>query len=141
MLTENKNCNNLKIPDSTYELWFRLPYQNGFENKSIRSAVRPGDRRFPMPKGTRVGDIARIRIIEIPGSEEHNIKPIFNNFKSCVKVSNLVVKRIGELSADDLKFASEDSRTPKEVRKHLEKIYGKKFGNRDIVTVIHWAYV
>ncbi len=138
---ENKNSDNQKISGSTYELWFRAPYQKDFENKSIFSAVRPGDRRFPMPKGTRVGEIARIRIIEIPGSEEYNTKPIFNNFKSYVKIGNLIVKRIGELSAEDIRFASEDSRTPEDVKKHLEKIYGRNFNDQDTVTVIQWTYV
>lgn len=127
--------------NAAYELWFRASYHDDLARKSMHAAVRPGDRRSPLPKGTRIGEIARVRIIIKPGSEEDGIPPIFNGFQIRVKITDLVVKTIGELSRDDLRACSQDARSVKAVKRHLQKIYHRDFGDRDLVTVIHWEYL
>jgi shikimate dehydrogenase len=124
-----------------YELWFRAVYQKDLARRKIHAAVRPGDRRFPLPKGMRIGEVARIRIIVKPGSEEHGIAPAFNGFETRVRITDLVVKTIGELSRDDLRHCSEDARTGESVKKHLQEIYGRHFDDKEPVTVVHWEYL
>lgn len=127
--------------NTAYELWFRMPYEKELADESIHAAVRPGDRRLPAPKGTRVGEAVRVRIIVEPGSEELNIQPVFNRFETHVRITDLVVKTIGELSGDDLRFCSQDARNAEAVKSHLQKIYHRDFGDEELVTVIHWEYL
>lgn len=125
----------------TYELWFRLPYNEDLAREMIHACVRPGDRRSPLPKGTRIGEITKIRIIAIPGSEERGIMPTFTAFEALIRITDVAVKTIGELTSDDLRDCSWDARTGRDVKQHLEKIYGRSFGDRELVTLIRWDYL
>jgi hypothetical protein len=53
-----------------YELWFRLVYEDLILSKTMTAAVRPGDRREPNPKGTKVGEEVLIRILKKSGIPE-----------------------------------------------------------------------
>ena len=127
--------------NATYELWFRVQCHSDLARENIHAAVRPGDRRLPLLKGAQIGEIARVRIIVEPGSEESGIEPVFNGFETRVRITDLVVKKISELSGDDLRFCSQDARSAETVKSHLQKIYSRVFGDQDLVTVIHWEYI
>jgi shikimate dehydrogenase len=130
-----------KTVNASYELWFRAVYRDDLTNKEISAAVRPGDRRFPRPKSVQIGEIATIRIILRPGSEEHNINPLFGDLEIPVEIIDVVVKPIGELSDSDLALCSQDARSSGAVKIHLEKIYRHTFSDQELVTVIHWRYL
>jgi hypothetical protein len=124
-----------------YELWFRSEYQDDLTRQKIFAAVRPGDRRAPLSKGTAVGEVARVKIIVMPGSEERNIQPIFNDFEGYVKITKLVVRTIAELTDEDLRSCSRDARDRIAVMEHLRNIYHRHFSNHDRVTIVHWEYL
>lgn len=124
-----------------YELWFRSAYHDGLAAHEISAAVRPGDRRFPAAKGTSIGDQAKIRILLKPGSEELGLEPMFNGFETQAVITDLVVKKLAELTSEDLAGCSGDSKTPDTVKQHLNQIYGRQFHDDDLVTVVHWEYI
>ena len=126
--------------ETPYELWFRAPYQEDLIHKKISAAIRPGDRRFPLPKGARIDELAKIKIIVKPGVEKVNIPPVFNGFEMSVKITNLVVRTIGELKYNDLYRCSCDTQNAEAVKKHLSRIYGRNFEDKEIVTIIYWEY-
>lgn len=123
-----------------YELWFRREYLELIQNKSLLTAVRPGDRRHPRPKSVSINQMARVRIIESPGSEADGIMPTFLDFSCFVKITNLFVDRVCKLTTKGLIHCSPDSQTPNDILDHLEKIYQKKFSPEDVVTILHWKY-
>ncbi len=126
---------------ASYELWFRSQYEDVLAKKSIRSAVRPGDRRFPMPKGAKIGEVSRVRIIVRPGSEQYGTSPTFNAFEAYVLITRLVVKTIENLISDDLRSCSSDARDGAAVKEHLRRIYQRGFSDHEIITVVHWEYI
>ncbi len=126
---------------ASYELWFRSGYEDALAKKSIQSAVRPGDRRSPMPKGAKIGELTRVRIIIKPGSEPHGTQPLFNDFESYVRITRLEVKAIRNLTGDDLRLCSEDSQDRAAVKEHLRNIYRRTFGDHEIVTIVYWEYI
>ena len=124
-----------------YELWFRKDYLEDIRNRTLVRAVRPEDRRRPHPKAAFPNLVAKIRIIDIPGSEPKNILPEFLDYQCFVIITQVVVKKIRELKKGDLTGCSSDSVTPELAKLHLEKIYGKKFDDNSTVTVLHWEYI
>lgn len=124
-----------------YELWFRETYKTLIQNRQIRLALRPGDRRYPQPKGAKVGDLAMIKILKRPGIEEQNIQPIFDNFETTVRIKEIVVKPIGELDNDELKACSPDCQTKEVAKYHLGLIYNREFTDDDIVSIVYFDYI
>lgn len=124
-----------------YELWFRKAYCQELRSQMLRAAIRPGNRKHPNKKGAVVNQVARIRIIDTPGSEVENIQPTFLNFESLARITELTVKKIGELEWSDLQYCSDDSKTIEQVKLHLQSIYHQLFTDEDQITVVHWEYL
>lgn len=97
-----------KQKKAPYELWFRRPYQELIEKEELRVALRPGDRRYPNPKGAREKEEALVRIVREPGDEKLNILPQFTKFTAKIKIDRILVKRIAELTGEDLKYCSSE---------------------------------
>lgn len=130
-----------RAESSIYELWFRYVYKTLIKDKAIHVALRPNDRRYPMPKGTRAGELAVIKIIKTPGDEESGIKPVFSEFEQKIKITKIVVKKLGDLKQKELRTCSPDCRDKKMAKYHLGLIYNREFGNDDLVSLVYFDYM
>lgn len=124
-----------------YEFWFRMTYRRLIGDGKITAAVRPGDRRFPHPKGTKEGSTATIRILAKPGSEETGIMPVFDGLRRRVRVDKILVKEISKLTQRELAGCAPDSRDAGSVIYHLGLIYDREFTPSDTVTVYYFTYL
>jgi hypothetical protein len=128
--------------ESLYELWFRLIYKQLLIARGFTACLRPDDRRLPNSKGTKVGDMAVVRILLKPGSDELGIQPLKDEgFSVRVRITNIVVKKFGELTGVDLRDCSPDCRSKEQARYHLGLIYDRVFSDDDIISIVHFVYV
>jgi len=141
----NKEDSEMKRPkverEKPYELWFRIQYKEFLENETMKVALRPGNRIYPNPKGAIEGEEAIVRVIVRPGKEEDNIQPVFDEFQKRVRIQKIIVKKIKELTEQDLKNCSPDCRDKDGAKKQLEWIYQKQFQEDDIVSLIYFEYI
>ena len=124
-----------------YELWFREEYLSLIQGKELTTAVRPGDRTYPNPKWVNKNEIVKVRIIKKPGNEEKGIEPEFHEFNTLTKIVDIEVKKIQDVTDIDLKNSSLDCLTKEDMKKHLQKIYLRKFNDSDLVTLLKLNYI
>ncbi len=102
-------------------LWERIVYRELYQTQTIRACVRPGDRSNPtlkthIPLETPVP----VRFIKRPGIQEEDIPPIFvEDDGTTVIIRERIIKRVGELTADDLRGCPPDAATPELVGWHI----------------------
>ncbi|HSU73039.1 MAG TPA: shikimate kinase [Candidatus Binatia bacterium] len=126
------------FPRIPYELWFRQTYKPMIVEKSLTTAVRPGERVLPAPKGTYAGETARVRILSEPGTD--NSLPRFDEYATSVLIDSIDVKKISDLLPSELLGSSPDARDSESVKYHLGLIYNRQFKNEDVVSVLKFSY-
>jgi hypothetical protein len=124
-----------------YEFWMRLAYRDLIVSRKITTLVRPGDRRAGKPKGVRVGEKARLRLILRPGSEKKGIPPVLADFEIPARVTAVTVKAIGKITKADLAGSSPDAGNKEAVKCHLGLIYNRSFSDDDEATIIRLEYL
>lgn len=127
--------------EKIYELWFRDIYKNSLKDKKTTMAIRPGDRRYPNPKGAKEGELARIRVLSKPGNEEKGIMPEFDSFESLVRINKIKVYRLGDLKDSELQNCLPNCQDKEKIKIELAMIYGKEFSNNDIISIIYFEYI
>lgn len=118
-----------------YEFWFRNEYKDLVMSHALTQFVRPDDRTYPNPKGTRVGERALVRILIEPGES-----PTFEDYSCTAVVASLTVKKVRELDAADFLGASPDAASVEGVLHQLKSIYGKTFSPEDTITAFTIEY-
>lgn len=124
-----------------FELWFRAAFKSALQRGEITTAIRPGDRRYPSPKGTRAGELVRIRILSKPGDEQKGTMPEFDSFESLARIKRIEVKRLGELKKSELEKCLPNCQDKEKARHELGLIYNKEFNDNDIVSIIYFNYI
>lgn len=125
-------------------LWIRAAYRDGFSNKSITAVVRRGDRSNPTnARFLPDGEGLPVRFIRVPGDQARNTPPeLFEDEGITVRIISYMVKRIENLTTDDLEGCSPDAATPELVRYHLAIHENTALPSPDeIVTVWRFEYV
>jgi hypothetical protein len=124
-----------------YELWFRAAYEPDLAHRRFTSAVRPGSRLPGEHKGVSEGETVRVRIIAKPGDETSGLLPVFRPFECLIRITGLRVKKLSEITQEDLRFCSEDARDPKTLKYHLGLIYNRVFQDDEPITLLSWEYL
>jgi len=136
---------NRNIFFGNFGMWIRPLYMEGFQNKTITAVVRPGDRSTPseptgywLPKGK---DVA-IRFIKKAGDPVKKVPPeFFPDEGITVHVTDCIVKKIRDLTPEDLRGMAPDTATPELVRYHLATIYNTPLPSLDdVVTIWRFKY-
>lgn len=140
-MAESKTSVFQKNENETYELWFRLAYKKLIEAKKLKVALRPGVRKCPAPKCTNENEEAIIKIIVTPGNEEKKILPVFDDFQTSVLIKKITIKKIKDLTENDLKDCSTDCRSQELIKFNLALIYNKEFDDEDIVSLVYFEYL
>lgn len=123
--------------------WIRAEYREGFKNRTITAVIRPGDRSNPKdPRNNPRGVDLPVRFIRIPGEPSLGIDAqLFPDDGTTVRITGCIVKRIRELTTDDLRGTAPDTATPELVQKHLVTIYNTPLPSPDdIVTIFRFEY-
>ncbi len=126
------------------EMAIRKIYEHLIKNKSLTTVFRPGDRLFPNNPGWKLGEKIKIRIIDIPGSNKHDILPKFLSEIYLIKIKNICCKPLGELTKKDFEGSSPDVQKIEQLKWHLGLIYNKKYNDfspKTLVTRIHFNYL
>jgi len=123
-----------------YELWFRKPNAPHIMDRTLVAAIRPGDRRLPNLKGTAVGDAVRIRVLDKPGDDEAGLEPVLNGVNESAIITGLDVKRLGDLTAEDLADCVPFYATWQQMAHEMGLIYNQVFTGDDTVTVVRFRY-
>ena len=127
--------------DTNYELWFRDEYFNLVRERKLTTAVRPGNRTHPNPKGVNKNETVVVKVIKKPGDEEMGINPEFHEFNTLARIVDLEVKKIRNVTDNDLKNSSLDCLTKEEMKNHLKKIYLRDFKDDELVTLLKIEYI
>lgn len=113
------------------ELWFKIKYLPYIRNKQITVTIREGMRDQFHPKGYKIGERVILRCFQ---------KPSINELQLPIVVTNLVFKKIRDLSENNLVGGPPDSLTKEAVKDTLEILYNRKFLDDEVVTLVHFRY-
>jgi len=126
--------------------WTRKVYLTGFADGSITAVIRPGDRSGRTTRGwlPEKTDVA-VRFIDVqghtpPGVNQDDprwVNPTFlPDDGTTIRITECLIKTIGELTEEDLRGCSPDCATPELVRYHLGVVYNMELPDVDQVITI-----
>lgn len=124
------------------EIAFRAPYRDLLVRRLVTTVFRPGNRVFPRWRGYKPGEVVTARVIEVPGSDELGVPPLFQDLRIPVRIVGLSVTPIGALERSAFAGSSPDVHDVESLIAHLHEIYRRPlqaFGNQ--VTRIALAYL
>jgi len=135
-------CRAEKYGDPAF--WVRAVHMAGFQFHSITAVVRPGDRmKDPVqPTSLPVGVDIPVRFIKKSGNQGLGVAPEFYpDGGMTIRITEGIVKPIGELTKDDLRGMAPDTATSELVRYHLATLYDKPLPSEDeLVTIWRFEY-
>lgn len=122
-------------------LWIRQAYRQLFEKQEINAVVRLGDRSDPTHKNyIPPGKPLPVRFIRGRGAADIGVEGnLLPDDGTTFRRTGVVVKKIEDLSADDLKGTAPDTATPELVRYHLATINDMTLPPWDTVVTI-WQF-
>ncbi len=127
-----------------HALWFRAVYGPMIRERTMTAAPRRGDRTKDqtLPTYLPQGVPIPVRIIFRPGFQAASIAAVFEpDDGTTVVITDAVVKRIDELTDEDLKGCAPDCATPELLRWHLGLIDNRPPADYDeVVTIWRWHY-
>lgn len=124
------------------EIAFRKEYECLVLDHAITTIFRPGNRVFPNWRGYKPGELVTARIIEVPGCDDLEIPPTFNEHKTRVQIASIETKNINALTEADFEGSSADVYDIESLKAHLLHIYQRPVETYDnLITRIRLAYV
>lgn len=124
-------------------LWIRIAYLAGFQDQSITAVVRSGNRTNQddfrcLPEGVDIP----VRFIEKPGDASRNIEAeLFPDDGTTVRRTLAIVKKIKDLTDEDLLGTTPDTANPELVRYHLACVNNTVLPSpEDMVTIWRFEY-
>jgi hypothetical protein len=124
--------------------WIRQAYRELFQQQLITAVVRMGDRSNPSDfRHIRKGVPIPVRFIIKPGIPKKGIKgDLFPDDGTTIERTECIVKRIGELTLDDLQGTAPDTATSELVRYHLATINNSSLPSMDtVITIWRFTYL
>lgn len=124
-----------RIPNIARELWFREAEKRLIMGRRINATVRAGDRTAMTadPKGgCQEGRFISLQIQR----ENGEFFPLGTDAVVC----SVSKKEIGDIKSNDLAGTPLAGKTKLELIEKLSQIYGRRFADSDIVTVVRFEY-
>ena len=122
-------------------LWIRAAYMNAFNYRTTNAVVRAGN-RLDDPNDFRhiPPDVEMpVRFIKRPGSGHDIPAELYPDDGTTVRRIGAVVKKISELTPEDLEGTTPDTATPELVRYHLAIVNNTPLPSPDEVVTI-WKF-
>ena len=125
------------------EMAFRKEYQGLVLQRKLTTIFRPGNRIYPNRRGYKPGEVVTLRVIEKVGDDSKKIPPTFNDIKLKIKIAEIQVQNIEELSEQDFIGSSEDVQDITSLKRHLSHIYRKpiSYYHKQLITRIKIMYL
>lgn len=124
------------------QMAFRKRYQDLLLTRRLFTVFRPGNRLYPNRRGYIPGEVVTARVIEIPGSDEAQIAPVFNDLEVKIEIDAIEVKNVHDLEGSDFEGSSPDVHDLNSLKQHLQEIYERPIAEYDnLVTRIHFRYL
>ena len=124
------------------EMAFRKTYEELLLEQKITTVFRPGIRIYPNRRGYIPGETVTARVIELCGSDELGVPPLFNDTRIPIRISSITVKVIDDVEEEDFVGCSPDIFDRDSLEEHLTGIYHKPIESFDgAVTRIQFQYV
>lgn len=124
--------------------WIRQVYRELFQRQLITAVVRMDDRSNPADfRHIRKGVPIPVRFIIKPGIPKKGIKgDLLPDDGTTVERTDCIVKRIGDLTQNDLQGTAPDTATPELVQYHLATINNSPLASMDtVITIWRFKYV
>ncbi len=132
--------NKLELPRD--EMAFRKECGKQVMNQSLKTIFRPGNRIFPKWRGYKKGEIVTARIIDQLGNDSELKHPIFTNYKKKIKIKNISLIDVADLTEKDLLQTYSHVKTVDDLKKHLFWVYNKSLEEyNNIITKIDIEYL
>ena len=107
------------------EMAFRKLYQPLVVERKLTTVFRPGNRLFPNYRGYKLHEVITARIIEVPGSDEKNVAPQFNEIKMPVQISHIEKLDLSAMTEQHFEGSSPDVQSVDDLIEHLGSIYSR----------------
>lgn len=122
-------------------LWIRVAYREIFANQSITAVIRLSDRSDPCHKNhIRAGVPLPVRFIKGRGvAEVGSIGNLEPDDGTSIERTGCIVKKICDLTEEDLRGTAPDTATPELVRYHLATINDTELPSWDTAVTI-WRF-
>ncbi len=118
----------------------RKLYKPFCDSKELKKIFRPGNRTGEHPKAYKKEQIATIKILDIPGSDYHNIEPKHTQDNYYVKIINVQTKKLNELTQKDFQNSGPD-KDIKSLITNLSLIYNLNPKEINELTIISFEYL
>jgi len=125
-------------------VWVRSVHKPGFQREEIRMYVRPGDRSDPRKfKGNPLGEPIAVRFISKPGNQALGVSPEFDpDDGTTIEMVACFVKRLDQLTEEDLQGAAPDYATSELVAHHVGMTYDRApLEDDELVTVFRFKHL
>ena len=124
------------IPPHATELWFRLEQKEALQNKELTSTIRVGDRTESTVNGKGgypLGSFIALKLHSGNGTD-------FDEFAPDVLITKVHLKKISELTPQDLIGGMMSGLNTQQVAARLNELYGRVITEDEDVTVVVWEY-
>jgi hypothetical protein len=122
------------------EIWMRKVYEPEVFNGSLTRIFKPENRLHPNPKGFRLKENIKIRIVETPGNDTTGSMPVVSQNYRKATIENIIVTDIKNLRPKDFKGASRDITDITGLRYNLGLIYDRVPESFNTITIIDIRY-
>jgi hypothetical protein len=123
------------------EIWIRNVYEPEVMSGSLTRIFKPYNRIYPNNKGFKLGEEVKVRIVDVPGNDVTNCRPLVREDYRRATIENLVVTNIEKLKPKDFKGSSKDVYDITSLRYNLGLIYGNIPEAFDVITIIDIKYI
>jgi hypothetical protein len=123
------------------ELWIRKVYEPEVMDGSLTRIFKPGDRNYPNPKGFKISEEIKIRVVEIPGNDETNCIPVVKDYYRKATIDSITVTEIASLKSEHFIGASKDIYDTKSLRYNLGLLYNNIPESFNKISIIDITYL
>ena len=123
------------------EIWIRKVYEPEIMGGKLTRLFKPENRMYPNPKGFKIGEEIKIRVVEVPCHDNQECVPVLSKEYKKAFIKNLAVIDIDMLKKKDFLGASKDITDIASLRYHLGILYNRAPGSFKKITIIDIKYI
>ena len=105
----------------------RRLYNSFVEDRSLTTIFRPGVRLYPNEKSYRDGQLALVKILQVPGNDVYGIEPVHFDNDFPVRVERSVATRLIDVEPSLFSSAGPDINSLDTLRFNLANIYNLSY--------------
>jgi hypothetical protein len=123
------------------EIWLRKVYEPEIISGLLTRIFKPGNRNYPNPKGFKIGEEIKIRVVDIPGNDETKCIPVVKDYYRNATIDSIKVTDLNSLKKEDFIGASTDIYNNISLRYNLGLLYNDIPESFDKISIIDIKYL